>query len=49
MKKTHIGYWEGKPNVGASAAVRFGDIIVMSGTVASNERGELVGEGDFEA
>ncbi len=49
MKKTHIPYWEGKPNVGASAAVRFGDIIVMSGTVASNERGELVGEGDFEA
>ena len=49
MDKTHIPYWEGKPNVGASAAVKFGDIIVMSGTVASNERGDFIGEGDFEA
>jgi enamine deaminase RidA (YjgF/YER057c/UK114 family) len=49
MEKTHIGLGEGRPNVGMSAAVRFGDCIVVSGQVATNEQGALVGEGDFEA
>ena len=49
MSKAHISMGEGRPYTGMSAAVRFGDCIVVSGQVASNERGEFVGEGDFEA
>jgi enamine deaminase RidA (YjgF/YER057c/UK114 family) len=36
-------------NVGMSAAVRFGDHIAVSGQVALNENGELVGKGDIVA
>ncbi len=36
--------WEGK--VGYSRAVRLGNIIEISGTVATDNSGELVGEGD---
>lgn len=36
--------WEGK--VGYSRAVRLGNIIEVSGTVATDNSGELVGEGD---
>jgi enamine deaminase RidA (YjgF/YER057c/UK114 family) len=36
-------------NVGMSAAVRFGDSIAVSGQVALDARGELVGKDDFAA
>ena len=38
----------GGANVGMSAAVRFGDCIAVSGQVAMNEAGELVGKDNFE-
>ena len=49
MDKIHIGLGENAPPVGMSAAVRFGELIAVSGQVAMNERGELVGRGDFAA
>jgi 2-iminobutanoate/2-iminopropanoate deaminase len=49
MEKLFIGLGEGRPHVGMSAAVRWGDCVAVSGQVATNERGEFVGEGDFEA
>ena len=48
MKKTCIPLGEGI-NVGMSAAVRFGDCIAVSGQVAINEKGEVVGREDFDA
>lgn len=38
----------GGGNVGMSAAVRFGDCIAVSGQVAMNEAGEIVGKDNFE-
>jgi enamine deaminase RidA (YjgF/YER057c/UK114 family) len=49
MDKQFFGLGEGVPNVGMSAAVRFGDLVAVSGQVAMSETGELVGAGDFAA
>ena len=49
MEKRFVSLGEGAGNVGMSAAVRFGDCIAVSGQVALNESGELVGRDDFDA
>jgi 3-hydroxyisobutyrate dehydrogenase len=46
MTRTHIGL---KPGASMSAAVRCGDTIYVSGQVAIDEAGALVGEGDIQA
>jgi enamine deaminase RidA (YjgF/YER057c/UK114 family) len=48
MDKRFISLGEGV-NVGMSAAVRFGDCIAVSGQVAMDEAGQLVGKDDFAA
>jgi enamine deaminase RidA (YjgF/YER057c/UK114 family) len=48
MDKHFVSLGEGI-DVGMSAAVRFGDCIAVSGQVAMDERGALVGQGDFAA
>jgi enamine deaminase RidA (YjgF/YER057c/UK114 family) len=49
MEKQFVSLGEGAGNVGMSAAVRFGDCIAVSGQVAMNDAGEIVGKGDFDA
>jgi enamine deaminase RidA (YjgF/YER057c/UK114 family) len=46
MTRTHIGL---KPGASMSAGVRCGDTIYVSGQVAIDEAGALVGEGDIQA
>lgn len=48
MNKQFVSLGEGM-NVGMSAAVRFGDCIAVSGQVALDEHGALVGKDDFAA
>jgi enamine deaminase RidA (YjgF/YER057c/UK114 family) len=48
MEKRFVSLGEGV-NVGMSAAVRFGDCIAVSGQVAMDAEGALVGKGDFAA
>jgi enamine deaminase RidA (YjgF/YER057c/UK114 family) len=48
MDRHFVSLGEGV-NVGMSAAVRFGDCIAVSGQVAMDEVGQLVGKDDFAA
>jgi enamine deaminase RidA (YjgF/YER057c/UK114 family) len=48
MDKRFFGLSEGV-NVGMSAAVHFGDCIAVSGQVAMDETGQIVGKDDFAA
>jgi enamine deaminase RidA (YjgF/YER057c/UK114 family) len=48
MDKRFVSLGEGV-DVGMSAAVRFGDCIAVSGQVALDASGELVGKNDFAA
>jgi reactive intermediate/imine deaminase len=48
MKRENFGTgtkWE--PIVGYSRAVKMGNLIFVTGTTATNERGEVMGEGDM--
>ena len=50
MQRTHVSSgteWES--TVGYSRAVRVGDRVVVSGTTATDEDGQVVGEGDPHA
>lgn len=49
MEREHFPIGDGTVNVGMSAAVRFGDMIAVSGQVALDDKGELVGKDDFAA
>jgi enamine deaminase RidA (YjgF/YER057c/UK114 family) len=42
-----VSKWE--PIVGYSRAVKAGNLVFVTGTTATDERGELVGEGDMRA
>jgi enamine deaminase RidA (YjgF/YER057c/UK114 family) len=46
MERKHIPLAT-SANVGMSAAVRYGDHVAVSGQVALNAKGELVGKGDI--
>lgn len=48
MDKQFVSLGEGV-DVGMSAAVRFGDCIAVSGQVAMDEHGVLIGKDDFAA
>lgn len=47
LEKRFIPIGDGKANVGMSAAVRFGDMIAVSGQIAMDGAGNLVGKDDF--
>jgi len=49
MEKEHFGLAGGGSVAGMSAAVRFGDMIAVSGQVAMTADGKLVGHGDIDA
>ena len=49
MDKRCIPIGDGTVKVGMSAAVRFGDMIAVSGQVAMDGEGRLVGKDDFPA
>ena len=49
MERTYLPVEEAWSKLGMSAAVRVGDFIFVSGQVATDERGEIVGEGDVAA
>jgi len=47
--RTYVPVEAAWSHLGMSAAVRAGDFAFVSGQVATDERGEIVGEGDVEA
>ena len=49
-ERRHISSWSPyEPKIGFSRAVRAGDTVYVSGTVAWREDGRLIGEGDVYA
>jgi enamine deaminase RidA (YjgF/YER057c/UK114 family) len=49
MQKLHIPLGARGAAIGMSAAVRYGNLIAVSGQLSSGEKGEVLNEGDFLA